>query len=152
MIILLDRIIIGCQKSIKTLATARNGLVPGLNFVNNAKTRVAFDRSYKKQDEVFFSYKNVVNLFIVYELNKRSRDLHTKFNLRDCLSKTVKLAKHADPDKHFYSRYGNVFNPKSLFIIPNFNCVKHFIISGVDNNLSTNSDNKKKIETVAKFY
>ena len=38
-----------------------------------------------------------VNLFIVYKLDIWSWDLNSDFTLRDCLFRSVKLTKYADP-------------------------------------------------------
>ena len=47
----------------------------------------------------FFFPKNVISLFIAYELDTFSRDLNTDFTLKDCLFGAVKLTKNADLDK-----------------------------------------------------
>ena len=39
----------------------------------------------KQEDKAAFTPKNVVNLFIVNELDTFSRDLNTDFPLKDCL-------------------------------------------------------------------
>ena len=46
-----------------------------------------------------FLQKHVVNLYITYKLDKRSRDLA----LGNCLFAAAKLAKDADPDKCGYN-------------------------------------------------
>ena len=87
---------------------------------------------------------NIVNLFIVYELDTCSRDLNAGFTLKDCLFGAVKLTKNADPDKCFYSGYGIGFDFRSCFLIPNFNWGKNVSIFGVENSSSTQTDNRKK--------
>ena len=64
----------------------------------------------KHEDKEPFTPKNMVNLFIVYELDAWSRDLDTDFTLTDCLFESVKLTKNADPDKDKYSDYGIRFD------------------------------------------
>ena len=59
-----------------------------------------------KQVKVTFTHRNVVSLFIVYELDTWSRDLSTKFIQGDCLFGAVKLTKNPDPDKYGSSGYG----------------------------------------------
>ena len=53
----------------------------------------------KQEDKAPYAPKNVVNLFVVYELDMWPQDLNTDFTLKDCLFKAVKLTKHADTDK-----------------------------------------------------
>ena len=52
---------------------------------HNSKIRVEFKGSCLKQDKATFTQNNVVNLFIVYELNRWSQDLNANFTLKDCL-------------------------------------------------------------------
>ena len=49
--------------------------------------------------------KNVVTLFIVYELDTWSQDINTDFTFKNCLFGSVTLTKNADPDKYKYSGY-----------------------------------------------
>ena len=50
-----------------------------------------------------FTPNNVVNLYIVYELNIWSQNLNAEFTLKDCLFGAGKLPKNANPNKYFYS-------------------------------------------------
>ena len=52
-----------------------------------------------------FTHRNIVNLFIVYELDAWSQDLSTNSTLKVFLLSAVKLTKSADPDKYSYSEY-----------------------------------------------
>ena len=47
--------------------------------------------------------KKVINLYISYTLSPWSRNLNTDSTLKNCLFRSVKLAKNADLDKHKYS-------------------------------------------------
>ena len=58
----------------------------------------------------------MVNLFIVYKLDRRSRDINTDFTLKDCLFRTVKLTKNVVPDKYKYSSYSIGFDSRSQFL------------------------------------
>ena len=58
------------------------------------------------QDIVTFTPRNVINLFIVYELDRWTKDLNVEFTLKDCLFGAAKLLLNTDPDKYSYSRYG----------------------------------------------
>ena len=87
----------------------------------------------------------MVNLFIVYELDRWSRELNTDFTLKYCLFGAVKLTKNADPDKCKYSGYGLGFDSRSEFSLPDGSMSKSVIIFGVDMSSSVHIDNKKKI-------
>ena len=45
----------------------------------------------------------MVNLFIVDELDRWSRNLKTDYTLKDCLFESPKLTRNADTDKYRYS-------------------------------------------------
>ena len=60
--------------------------------------KLKFNGSCLKQ--VTFTPNNVVNLFIVYELDTWFQDLSVYFALKDCLFGSVKLTKNADPNKY----------------------------------------------------
>ena len=62
----------------------------------------------------------MVNLSIVYELDTWSQDLNAEISLQDCLFGNTKITKNANPDKYSYSVYGNGFDSRSVFSIPNF--------------------------------
>ena len=49
----------------------------------------------KQEDKAPFPPSNVVNLFVVYKLDRRSRDLNTGFTLKDYLFGAEKLTKNA---------------------------------------------------------
>ena len=60
----------------------------------------------------------MVNLFIVYELDRWSKDLNAEFTLKACLFSAAKLTINTDPDKYSYSGYG--FDSRLLFSFPCF--------------------------------
>ena len=65
--------------------------------MNNSKIRLKFKGSCTKlEDKAAYTPYNVVNLFVVYELDTWSQDLSTDFTLKNCLFGAVKLAKNAD--------------------------------------------------------
>ena len=55
--------------SIKPPSTSTNILNPLLNYVGT-KIRVEFKGSCLKQDEISFTQEKIVNIYIVYEINK----------------------------------------------------------------------------------
>ena len=113
--------------------------------MNNSRIRLKFKGSYLKQeDKAAFTPNNVVNLFIIYELDTWSRDLNTNFILKDCLLRAVKLNKNDDPNKCKYSGYDIGFDSLSEFLLPEGSMGKNVIIFGVDMSSSVHIDNKKK--------
>ena len=60
-------------------------------------------------NEYFFIKKNIsipkkiINLYISYTLGSLLRNLNTSFTLSNCLFRSVKLIKNADPDKYKYT-------------------------------------------------
>ena len=84
------------------------------------------------------------NLFIVYELDKWSRDLSTDFTLKDCLFGSIKLTKNADPDKYKYNGYGIEFDLRSESSLPDGSLSTNVTNFGVDMSSSVHIDSKKK--------
>ena len=80
--------------------TENHTISPNLKWVNHSKIRGTFTGSYLKQDKVIFSPRNVINLFIVYQLDMWLRVLKTDFTKKDCLFGAIKLTKNADSDKY----------------------------------------------------
>ena len=111
--------------------------------MNNSRIRIEFKGSCLKQDKITFTPYNVVNLFIVYELDRWSQDLNAEFTLKDCFFGAAKSTKNTDPDKYSYSGHVIGFDSRSIFSLPNFDWGKN-VIFGVDNSSSVHIDNNKK--------
>ena len=86
-------------------------------------------------------HKNVVNIYIVYEIISNYKDINYP-TLENCLFGSVKLTKNADIDKYGYFGYGIGFDRESSFSIGN-ETGKNVIIFGVDMSSSTKIDNRK---------
>ena len=76
-------------------------------------------------------------MFIVYELDRWSRDLNTNFTLKYCLF-------GVDHDKYVYTGYSIGFDSHSEFSLPDGSIDKNVIIFGVDMSLSVHIYNKEK--------
>ena len=96
--------------------TGNKSLSPKLLW-NKSKVRLTFTGSCLKQDNTL---NNVVNLSIVYELDRWSQDLNAKFTLKDCLFGNVKITENAHPNNYSYSGYGIGFDSRSFYLIQNF--------------------------------
>ena len=59
------------NEKIKPAHTTSKSLSPKLVWMNNSKIRLRFAGSYLKHDKETFTPNNVVNLYIVFELNRR---------------------------------------------------------------------------------
>ena len=79
------------DKSIKPPSTSNNILNPLLNYVGT-KIRVEFKGSCLKQDGTLFNPDKIVNIYIVYEINKNF-NIRSFPMLENCLLSAVKLTK-----------------------------------------------------------
>ena len=83
-------------KKIKPPTTANNSLILKLNLVKNSKIRVEFKGKRLKQDKITFTLTNVTHLFILCELDPRSKDFNDNCTLKNCLFGAFKLTKNPD--------------------------------------------------------
>ena len=72
---------------IKSHITANHSLSPKLIWMNNSKIKLRIIGSCLKQDNVTFTSRYVVNLFIFYELDAHLQDVNTVFTLKGFYSK-----------------------------------------------------------------
>ena len=85
--------------------TSNKSLSPKLIWYNS-RIKLKFKKSCLKQkDKTAYTSKNLVHLFIVYELDTWSQDTNSDFTLKNCLFGSVKLTENADLDKYKYSSY-----------------------------------------------
>ena len=129
------------NENIKHYITSNHNLSAKLQWMNNLRTRTEFKGSCLKQNRGTFTPRNVVILFIVYELNTWSRDLNAGFTLKDCLFVAVKSTKNADPYKYSYSGNDIGFDSSLFFSLLNFDWDKNVVIFGVGNSSSLHIDN-----------
>ena len=83
-----------------------------MNYISTNPQVVKFDGSCLKQDNVTFTHKQVVSIYIVYEINLWPFNVGKDFAVRNSLFGAVKLA---DPDKYKYSGYGTGFDPHWIY-------------------------------------
>ena len=101
------------DESIKPPSATNNILNSSLNYVG-AKSKVEFKGSCLKQDKISFDHEKIVNIYIVYEINKNF-NISSYPTLENCLFGAVKLTKHSDIDQYKYSRHGIGFDRKGFF-------------------------------------
>ena len=96
------------NESIKPPTTSNNSLNPGLSY-NDTKIKVKITGSCLKQQKFTFTHKNVVNIYIVYELvASTSHDIDPI--IKNCLFGAGTLTKNAGIEKYKYSGYGIGFD------------------------------------------
>ena len=72
------------NESIKPPSAPNNFLTPSLDYLGT-KTRVKFSGSCLKQDKVTYNHGNIVNIYIVYEINKKDKTVISDPTLENCL-------------------------------------------------------------------
>ena len=92
------------NKSIKPPTASDNSLTPDLNYYGT-KIRVKFTRSCLKQSDHIFTHKNIVNIYIVYELAASSSH-DSDPTIKNCLFGAVTFTRNGDIEKYKYSGYG----------------------------------------------
>ena len=125
-----------------SIKTPNYSITPNLDYYCT-KTRVEFNGSCLKQDNVTFNYKKVVHIYIVYEISK-SFNISDYPTLENCLFGAVTLTKNVDVDKCKYTGYKIGFDRHGSFSFPGTRLGRNVIIFWVDMSSSTKIDNRKK--------
>ena len=69
------------------------------------KIRMKFNESFLNRFPPTMPHKNVVNIYIVYEITSDYKDINYP-TLENCLFGSVKVTKNSDIDKYRYFGYG----------------------------------------------
>ena len=117
-------------------------LNPQINIYNMGNIRTKFNGRFLNRFSATISHRNVVNMYIVYEITSDYKDINYP-TLENCLCGSVKLTKNADIDEYGYFGYGIGFDRRTSFSFGN-ETGKNVIIFGVDMSSSTKIDNRKK--------
>ena len=128
--------------SIKPPTTSNKMLNPSIDYVGT-KARVKFNWDCLKQKKITFNHGKIGNIYIVYEIERRSVNISSYPTLENWLFGAVKLTKHADVDLYQYSRYGIGSDRKGSYSIGD-EVGRNVIIFGVDMSSSPHVDDKKK--------
>ena len=110
--------------------------------MNNSTIRLEFKKSCLRQDKVTFTPNSLVNLFIVYELDRRSKDLNVDFARKDYLFAAVKKLKMLNLINVLIQDIVLELFLIQVFHIPNFDWGKHVIIFAVDMSSYVHIDNE----------
>ena len=117
------------------------GLSPKLLW-NKSRLGFRFEGSCLKQEDIApLTPKNLVNVFIVFGLDRCSPHLYVEFPLNDCLLGTAMITRNADPDKYKYITYVIGFNSRWQLFLPDDSMNKNVVIFRVNINSSTYTDN-----------
>ena len=111
----------------------------------NTKILINFDGRSLKQNKVTFTNKQLVNIYIVYEINLWQYTQGADFTLGSSLFGVVTLTNNADPDIYSYSGYGIGFDACGRFSFSDGSWFdKNVIIFSTDMGSSVRTDNKNK--------
>ena len=142
----------GLSNEIITAPSAPN------NFLNSSleylgvKLKVRFSGSCLKQNAITYNHGKSVNIYIVYEINKKDNRTISDPTLENCLFGAVTLTENADIDEYKYSGYRYGFDRRSSFpgggfdrrSFPGGGFGQTVLIFRVDMSFSTHIDNKKE--------
>ena len=117
-------------------------LNPSLEYLG-AKPRVRFSGSCLKQDKVRFTHEKIVNIYIVYEVNKNDNTSNDP-TLEHFLFGAVILTKNPDINRYKHSGYGIGFDRHGYYSYPSGRTGRNVIIFAVDMSSSMKIDNRKK--------
>ena len=129
------------DEKIDSIKTSNHSNTPNLDYYST-KRRVEFNGSCLKQDKITFNHGKVVNIYIVYEINK-SINISDYPTLENCLFGAVRLTENAYIDKYKYSGYGIGFGKNGSYS-SGTEVGRNAIIFAVDMSSSSHIHNKKK--------
>ena len=129
------------DETIKPPSTSDNSFNPTVSYYGT-KARLGCRGSCLKQDKSTFNHGKIVNIYIVYELDKTY--VKTNPTLVNCLFGAVSITKNTDIDKNKYSGYGIGFGRSSIYLLPDGSFGRNVVIFGVDMSSSVHVDNKGK--------
>ena len=98
------------DESIKPPAASNNSRATPLNHIN-IKLRVKLDGHCLKEKKVTFTHKQVVDIYVVYEINLWPFTFAKNFALVNSSFGAVELTKNTDFDKYkYFGGYGTEFD------------------------------------------
>ena len=97
-----------------------------------------------KQDKITYTHGKIVNIYIVYEINKKDNTIISDPTLENCLFGAVTLTKNVNIDRYGYSGYGLGFDRKGSFSFSGGGYSQNVLIFGVDMSFSAHFINIKK--------
>ena len=113
------------NENITPPSAPNNFITPSLNYLGT-NIRVKFSGSCLKQDKITYTHGKIVNIYIVYEINKKDNTIISDPTLENCLSGAVTLTKNVNIDRYGYSGYGIGFDRKDVFCFQVVDMVKMY--------------------------
>ena len=89
-----------------------------MDHYDMSKIRIKFDGSFLNRFHPTILHRNIVNIYIVYEITSDYKDINYP-TLENCLFGSAKLTKNYDIDKYGYLGYGIGFDREKSFSIAN---------------------------------
>ena len=130
------------DEKINSIKTTNHTITPKLSFYGT-KAIAEFNGSCLEQDKIVFKHGKIVNIYIVYEINKNI-DISDYPTLENFLFRAVNQTKNADINKYKYSGYVIGFDRHGSSSFPVTGLGRNVIIFGVDTSSSVHVDNTKK--------
>ena len=102
------------DETIKPPVTNNYKLNPKVSYYGT-RARLEFRGSCLRHDKSTFNHGKIVNIYVVYELDKLYNKTHP--TLVNCLFGAVSITKNADINKNRYSGYGIGFDRTSIYSV-----------------------------------
>ena len=128
-------------ESITPPSAPNNFLNPSLNYLGT-KTRVRFSGSCLKQDKITYTHEKIVNIYIVYEINKND-NTSSDPTLENVSFGAVSFTKNANIDGYKHSGYGIGCGRQGSYSHPNGGTGINVINFEVDKSSSTKMNRRK---------
>ena len=104
---------------------------------------IIFSGNYVKEKKVLYLVKSIINLYIIYKLDKIKSTRNTDFTVENTLLGAVKITEDSsDSDCNKYSGYGISFDEASDFSLANIINGINVIIFGADMSFSSHERNR----------
>ena len=102
-------------------------------LIDNGRMSVRLEGAYFKQMRLLRpNNDNIVNIYIVYLIDRISNSRNTDYTVQNALFGGVKITKNAtDTSKHKYEGYGICFDEGGMFSMGNINNGRNVLIFGV---------------------
>ena len=105
------------DERINSITASNYSITPELCYYGN-KIRVKFNGSCLKQDKLTYTHGKIVNIYIVYVINK-NYNMSSYPSLGNCSFGAVSVTKSNDIDEYKHSGYGIGVDRKEKFSLGN---------------------------------
>ena len=105
------------------------------------KMGINFDKDPFVVEQINYLTK-IENVYIVYDLNARPKNLHRNFTIKNCFFGPTSSVKNSDKEKYVYSGYAIAFNGNLKWSFDNGTAINNRIFA-VDNSSSSHANNSK---------